>query len=220
MRFTIFLFSAATFFLNGCATEKTAQQPRACCLAAKTNLPLLEIPTVSDAPILSTLGEWQDDSGKTLTLADLRGQTILLSMFYASCEGICVITKNDMKAVEASLSPEIRARTTFVLVSLAPDLDSPAVLKAYRQDQGLSSNWRLLRGSAQTTATLAARLGLAYGRDNAGVFRHSSLLSVIDSSGQLVLQQDGIHADLTETAKTISAAVEKPSLAVRGEKSF
>ncbi len=127
-------------------------------------------------------------------------------MFYASCEGVCVITKNDLKAVEASLPAAARARTAFVLVTLAPERDTAKTLRAYRAAQGLAAErWVLLRGSPKATAALAARLGIGFGRDESGLFRHASELTVLDETGKVILQQDGIHADLAETVKTLAA---------------
>lgn len=171
-----------------------------------------------DTPVLELPGEWQDDSGKNFKLAELRGRPVLISMFYASCEGVCVVTRNDMKAVEASLPPDVRERTTFVLVTLAPERDGPAQLKQYRADFGLpKSRWRLLRGSAEDTAALAARLGIGFGRDTAGLFRHSSELTVLDAAGNIVLQQDGIHADLSATVKAVADAAKTPPFARTSE---
>lgn len=152
---------------------------------------------------------WQNDEGKNFQLSQLRGRPVIISMFYASCEGVCIVTKNDMKAVEASLPADARERTTFVLVTLAPDLDTPLALKEYRQQYGLSGKrWTLLRGSAKATAELAARLNIGYGRDRSGLFRHASELVVLDSTGKILLQQDGLHADLTETVKAIVSAAQ------------
>jgi cytochrome oxidase Cu insertion factor (SCO1/SenC/PrrC family) len=120
-----------------------------------------------------------------------------------------------MKEVEASLAADVRERTQFVLVTLAPERDGPAELRQYRRDNGLSGNrWRLLRGSAAATAALAARLGIGYGRDPSGLFRHASQLTVLDAAGNILLQQGGVNADLTRTVKAITDAA-KPAPVVR-----
>ena len=188
-------FGLAAVLLAGCAAEK-----KSCCNGHAT----AAVATVPCGAVLDVAGDWQTDAGTTLALAQLRGRPAVISMFYASCEGICVITKDDMKAVEASLPAAARERTTFVLVTLAPDLDSAAVLKKYRTDHGLSEkNWVLLRGSPAATAALAAQLGIGFGRDQSGLFRHSSVLTVLDAAGKILLRQDGVHADLTETVAAI-----------------
>jgi protein SCO1/2 len=102
----------------------------------------------------------------------------------------------------------VRERTVFVLVTLAPDRDTPQVLNAYRAEQGLASKrWRLLRGTPQATAELAAQLGIGYGRDASGRFKHSSEITVLDATGKIVLRQDGLHADLAETVRVLTGSV-------------
>jgi protein SCO1/2 len=164
-------------------------------------------PIVTGKTALPTDAVWQDDHGNNFHFAALRGQPVVIAMFFASCAGVCVITRNDMQAVEASLPAALRDRTLFILVTLAPDRDTAAVLKQYRLENGLAEKrWRLLRGSTAATAELAAALGVGYGRDAAGLFRHSSEITVLDETGNIVLQQDGIHADLAATVKVLAAA--------------
>jgi protein SCO1/2 len=198
----IILFCVLAGILTGCTAPK-----KSCCCQ------MTAAPAVTDhltgKSILEPDSIWHGDDGKDFRLAELRGHPVVISMFYASCEGVCIITKDDMKAVEASLPAAVRERTEFVLVTLAPDLDTPAVLQAYRVEQGLSANrWRLLCGSPAATAQLARRLGIGYGRDASGIFRHSSEITVLDESGKIVLRQDGIHADLAETVKVLAAGRE------------
>jgi len=193
------------FILAGCATPPATV--RDCCRAkTAVNGPAMATDLAATNAAVESDAVWQTDAGTDFRLAELRGHPVLIAMFYASCDGICVITKNDMKAVEASLPAAVRERTVFVLVTLAPDLDTPAVLKQYRAEQGLAENrWLLLRGPARQTAQLAAQLGVAYGRDGSGLFRHSSVIAVLDAAGKFVLQQDGVQADLAKTVGALAA---------------
>jgi cytochrome oxidase Cu insertion factor (SCO1/SenC/PrrC family) len=115
-----------------------------------------------------------------------------------------------MKAIEASLPSAVRQRAAFVLVTLAPDVDSAGALKQYRVDNGLSEkNWILLRGSDEATADLAARLGIVFWHDGARFFRHTSEITVLDENGQTVLQQNGVHADLAQTVRALTGTPRK-----------
>lgn len=153
---------------------------------------------------------WQQDNGQPFQLASLRGHPVVIAMFYATCEGVCVITKNDLKAIEASLPAAVAAQTAFVLVTLDPDHDSPAALKKYRLAQGLSTvHWRLLRGSTKDTAQLATALGIGFGRDQAGLLRHSSQLVVLDEAGQIVERQEGIQADLAAVVQALTVVAQR-----------
>jgi protein SCO1/2 len=161
---------------------------------------------ISPQSIYDLDAQWQDENGRDFKLAELRGQPAVISMFFATCQGVCVITKNDMKTVEASLPAGVRKHTAFVLVTLDPEHDSAADLKDYFDTQGLAtSRWRLLRGSPADTARLAKLLGIGYGLDSSHLFRHSSEIIVLDKTGEIISSQDGIHADLNKTVNTLVA---------------
>jgi protein SCO1/2 len=202
---TVIFCAALMLAFAGCAP--TAAPIRACCRPEVTLNPSEFAGAEGATNSLYTLDSvWQTDAAKDFKLSELRGHPVVISMFFASCEGICVITKDDFKAVEASLPSAVREQTAFVLVTLDPLRDSAAALHQYRMDQGLSAkHWRLLRGSEASTSTLARFLGIEYGRDASGLFRHSSRLVVLDRTGKIVAQQDGTHADLTAAVKTLVA---------------
>jgi protein SCO1/2 len=195
----LILFCLLTAVVSGCRSPK-----KSCC----GQMPPVVPARIGAGTVLDLNANWQDDAGKNFQLAELRGQRVVISMFSARCEGVCVITKNDLKAIEASLPSAARENTAFVLVTLAPERDSTAVLKQYRAEQGLGIRWRLLRGSPKETAELAACLGIGYGRDRTGLFRHGSEITALDDAGNVLLRQDGLNLDLTKMVQALTAAAE------------
>lgn len=152
--------------------------------------------------------KWEDDGGRVLQLSDLRGRPVVISMFYAACQGVCVITRDDLRAIEASLPAALRPEVRFVLVSLDSKRDTAQALRAYRSREELpAERWRLLRGDAGSTAQLAGLLGIGFGRDAAGRFVHSSQIVVLDEAGKIIHRQDGIHADLVAAGKILERAI-------------
>ena len=198
--FRLLLVGLCAGILSGCQSPPK-MAGRACCQMPAATL------AAPAAGIFDSATIWQDDHGRDFQFAELRGHPVVMGMFFASCQGVCVITRNDMQAVEASLPAARRDQTIFILVTLAPDRDSAAVLQQYRREQGLSEKrWRLLRGSPTATAELAAQLGVGYGRDAAGFFRHSSEITLLDATGKILLQQDGLHVDLAAAVKRLAAS--------------
>jgi protein SCO1/2 len=150
---------------------------------------------------------WERDAGGKVTLAELNGRVRVVAMFYAACQGACVITRQDMQQIEASLSPAVRERVEFVLVTLDPARDTIPVLRSYRRAECLSSaRWTLLRGDVTATSRLAALLGVAAGPDSSGRFVHSSELVVVDESGRILHRHEGWRADLPRIAREIREA--------------
>jgi protein SCO1/2 len=170
-----------------------------------------------DRPSLASAGDagalWETDDGKKIKLGDLNGRVRVISMFYSTCQGVCVITKQDMQAIEASLSPAARRRVGFVLVTLAPGRDTAQALRSYRRDEGLSNErWTLLRGDDASTSKLAALLGVVAGRDSSGRYIHGSQLVVLDESGRVIHTYGGLRADLHRIAAAVEAAALSTSI--------
>lgn len=151
---------------------------------------------------------WETDGGKEIHLSELDGRVRLISMFYSTCQGVCLVTSQDMREIEATLPRVVRERVGFVLVTLDPAHDSASALRSYRRAQGLSpARWTLLRGCAADTDKLASLLGIAAGPDATGRFVHSSELVILDEAGRILHRHSGTGADLAGIAREIETAV-------------
>lgn len=152
-------------------------------------------------------GWWETDDGAEIRLSGLAGRVRLISMFYSTCQGVCLLTSREMREIEATLPPAVRERVGFVLVTLDPTHDRVPVLRSYRRDQGLSpARWTLLRGGAAETDRLAALLGIIAGRDASGRFVHSSELVILDEGSRIVHRHPGAGADLAAIAREMEQA--------------
>jgi protein SCO1 len=198
--------------LAGCsATEQL--QPRAgdCCppnvLAPATR------PAAAGRPYDLT-ATWHTDEGAKLRLADLRGKPRVMAMFFANCQGVCVLTINHMQEVQASLPADVRGKVGFVLVTLDPARDTAAKLAVYRRENVLpASSWTILRGDDNATAELAARLGITFQRESSRGFVHSSGITLVDSDGNVIQQQLGNHPDLNAMVEALKSAINKETVA-------
>ena len=165
-------------------------------------------PAASGRPALPAAGSysiyelgsaWHDQQGRRLTLDSLRGRPRLLAMIYTHCSSTCPLALAEMKRIEGATDP----RLGLVLVSLDPDRDTPRVLATYAASHGLDpSRWTLLAGSDADVRELAASLGVRYRRLGPDELAHSNTLTLLDHSGHVVHQQQG----LDEHDETIRAA--------------
>ncbi|PWU09381.1 MAG: hypothetical protein C5B50_27525 [Verrucomicrobia bacterium] len=187
--------------LTGCASPRT--RGSACCSRQGNSTGS----QASGGSISELNATWETDSGQKVRLADLNGEIRVISMFYSTCEGVCVRTKQDMQRIEAALSPAARERVGFLLVTLDPARDTCAALRSYRRVEGLSpSRWTLLRGQSEATEKLAALLGVGARWDSTGRFIHSSQIVLLDDSGRILNRYDGLSANLEEIASELEAA--------------
>ncbi|MCU7494864.1 MAG: SCO family protein [Ignavibacteria bacterium] len=140
---------------------------------------------------------WKNELGQKLSLGDLKGHKVVLSMIFASCTYACPLIVNDMRKIEKSVADKSDVR--FVLVSIDPERDTPVTLLEYSKRQGLElSRWELLTGSKSDIRSLAAVLGFKYQRDSKGDYTHSNLINVLNKEGEVVLQHEGLNKDISD----------------------
>ena len=158
----------------------------------------------ADPSLLDLSFPLTDAEGRTRTLAELRGQPFVASMVYTSCTSVCPRITADLRALEKALPAELRARTRFVLFSLAPGRDTPAELRRFAERHALDrSRWTLLASSEEDMRTLAAVLGVRFRPDAGGEIAHSAVIVVADARGVIRHRQTG----LTDEVEPLVAAV-------------
>jgi protein SCO1/2 len=131
----------------------------------------------------------------------------VISMFYASCGDACPLLVAEIQRIEAEVSPSVRAHLRVVLVSLDPARDTPDALQAFARARHIDeSRWRLLRAPDDTVREIAAALGQKYRRLSDGSFNHSSLITLLDTSGGIVTRVEGIGKPHREFLERLRAA--------------
>lgn len=134
-----------------------------------------------------------DQRGRAVGLDLFRGHPVLISMFYASCPDACPLLIADLQRMERELPPRIKADLRIVLVSLDPERDTPDALQALARARRVDeSRWRLLRAPEDTVRDIAALLGVKYRRLPDGSFNHSSVITLLDPDGAIVVRDDAI----------------------------
>ena len=128
-----------------------------------------------------------DQSGHQQLLSERRGRPQLVTMFYASCQMVCPMIVDSMRATYKALPPEQQGRLDLLAVSFDPARDSVAALKAYAQKRKLETPpWTLARAEAAQARQLSGVLGLQYRQLPDGEFNHSSELILLDADGRIV----------------------------------
>jgi protein SCO1/2 len=146
---------------------------------------------------------WVEDSGHAMRLDALEGKMQLLALIYTTCEGICPVTVKSMQMFSRKLPADLGGQVRFLLVTVDPEHDTPAVLRDYRRAMKLDRRWKLLRGSAHDVRELAAVLGFNYEQIESGQFAHSNLVTVLDERGEIVHQQNDFSSDSGPTLEAI-----------------
>lgn len=147
------------------------------------------LPTESDAAAgdvsLAMLPQiWRDDDGRLLTLAQLSGRYVVLTMAYAHCHRICPMTIAGLKELQATLDAR-GSVAEFVIVGYDPANEGPAAWRQYRRSHHLDRpTWHFVTGSVADTAQLARQLQFELWKYDEHVM-HDSRVLVFDAQGLL-----------------------------------
>jgi protein SCO1/2 len=116
----------------------TAQLAAAPSSAARVMEPQPAIPDVS----------FVDQDGKPTTLRDALGldKPVLVNFIFTSCTTICPVMSAGMAQLVANLGPE-QESVRIVSISIDPDADTVAALRAYARRYHAPPSWRMLTGS-------------------------------------------------------------------------
>jgi protein SCO1/2 len=158
----------------------------------------------SDASLYGLEATWTNQKGEVIHLGSLHGRPVVLSMVFTHCSYACPLIVRDMKRLGAHLSASQQDQIQYVLISLDPERDTPEVLQRFANGHALDEQqWTLLRGDAEQVRLLAALLGIRYREQADGQFAHTSLITLLNTEGEIVYQQKGLGSDNATATQTL-----------------
>jgi protein SCO1/2 len=149
-----------------------------------------------------------DQEGRVVTLASLRGKTVLLDFIYTHCPGPCPILTGRHAQVQRELAPEARARVHFVSISVDPERDTPEVLRAYATARGADlADWSFLTGDPETVREVLTRYGV-FAQESArpGEVDHVVVTLVIDAEGRIARRLFGTEGGVADVKAALEGA--------------
>jgi protein SCO1/2 len=191
---------------------------RALIVAAITLMPLVALPALSaelptELPTKAVTNPYGANyfpnfpvvtqDGKTLNFYDdvIKGKRIVVSFIYTSCPDMCPLTTARLTQVEDELHDEMGHDLFFVSMTVDPEHDTPAKLKAFSKAFGTGPGWLFLTGKPEDIRAINARLGdksrslsdhrneIVLGNDNTGEWARNTVFGDID---RLVLDIHGM----------------------------
>jgi protein SCO1/2 len=126
----------------------------------------------------------QSADGKTLKIAELRGQPLVVTMFYSHCTSVCPLITAQVRRLVSDLTPAERQRIRVLMVSFDSLRDTSEALSDFKAEHHIQeANWIIARASASDVRALAAALGIRYRELSDHTFNHSAIISVTDRDG-------------------------------------
>jgi len=160
------------------------------------------LPTVGTAPEFVLTNQ----SGERVALADLHGKVLAVTFIYATCKDTCPLLTAKMATMQRKLGADFGPRVRFVSITVEPEVDSPAVLKAYAEKYSAdAAGWSFLTGTSAEIRHVVGRYGAFAKRVKPGDVDHLFLTSLVDRKGMLRVQYLGYRFDPDEMLRDLRA---------------
>lgn len=118
-----------------------------------------------------------DQDGERVTLADHRGEVVVLTFLYSTCEDTCPLTAQQIRGAMDQVGHDVPA----LAVSVDPANDTARRAQQFLLDQKLTRRMRFLLGSREELEPIWK----AYGIQPQGEgFEHSAYVLLIDRRGR------------------------------------
>jgi protein SCO1/2 len=148
--------------------------------------------------------------GQAVKLDGARGQPVLVSMFYTSCQFVCPMLIDAARDTQAALPAAERERVKVLLITFDPTRDTQAKLDGMAQERRLdATHWTLARTDPATVRKIAAVLKFQYRALPDGEFNHSAELILLDGEGRIAARTSmlaGADARMVEAIHRLLAA--------------
>jgi protein SCO1 len=161
--------------------------------------------TVKDAPLV-------DQDNKPRAFSTFKGHRLALTFIYTRCPipNFCPLMDKHFADVQKTVaSTPSLADVRLLTVTLDPEFDRPAILKAYaRRREADPAIWTFLTGEPTEVNTFATQFGLyvEHNPQNAIDITHNLRTAVIDPEGRLVTIHNGNSWTPAELVADLSAA--------------
>ncbi len=151
-----------------------------------------------------------DQEGRRFALSELRGKAVLIAFIYTSCHHVCPLIFDSVSAVQGRARTEGLRDLAAVYITVDPELDTPAILKAYAVRRGADlSTTVFLTGRRENLQTVWDGFGLKIKRLGRGLVDHPPLTFLADTHGVVryryygaVLDTPAVVADLRNILQT------------------
>ncbi len=102
-----------------------------------------------------------DQDGKPLHFYDdvIKGKIVVVSFIFTSCKDLCPLTIARLAEVRNRLGDAVGRDVFFVTVSIEPEKDTPAALKAYAETFQTGQGWQFLTGNPDEIKEIRSKFG-------------------------------------------------------------
>jgi protein SCO1 len=89
----------------------------------------------------------------------LRGRIVMINFFYTTCTGTCSATTHNLAKVVDGIGDRFEREVILLSITVDPDHDTPAALKAYAARYDAKPGWYFLTGRLRDLDAIRASVG-------------------------------------------------------------
>ena len=118
--------------------------------------------------------------GKTIHFYDdmLKGKIVLINFIYTECGDVCPLETAKLAQVYRLLGDRVGKDIYFYSISVDPEHDTPAVLKAYAKKFHAGEGWYFLTGKREDIDAVRKKIGIASRPNEDPVTGHTTSLTL------------------------------------------
>ena len=142
--------------------------------------------------------------GKTLAFYDdvIKGKIVVINFIYTTCRDVCPLTSARLAQVQERLGDKIGRDVFFVSVSIDPETDTPALMKAQADALRARPGWLFLTGKREDIDAIRYKLGersrsltehrneVLFGNDKTGEWARESVFGDLERFEHSLRQMD------------------------------
>jgi protein SCO1/2 len=118
----------------------------------------------------------KDQDGKVATLAQYRGQPVILTFMYSTCRDTCPLTAQQIKGALDQVGKDVPT----LAISVDPANDTPLNARRFVNQQGLTKRMRFLLGNRAQLQPIWKAYGI---QPQAKAFEHTAYVVLVDAKG-------------------------------------
>ena len=89
----------------------------------------------------------------------LKGKTVIIDSFFATCQGSCLPMNRNLEKVQEALGDRLGKDAYIISISVDPTVDTPPLLKAYSKKLNARPGWYFLTGDKASIDFVLKKLG-------------------------------------------------------------
>ena len=89
----------------------------------------------------------------------LQGKVVIINSFFATCAGVCLPLNRNLEKVQTHLGARMGKDVHIISISVDPEVDTPARLKAYAKKLNAGPGWYFLTGDRANVEFALKKIG-------------------------------------------------------------